>query len=163
MKKISLLILLMPAVVMGEGMTWWGITSSDGADHVLATRLGWEKDQVEICLALNWWTAEPDWGPEPDAIGAAFIFHIDEYVAVTDPMPDSRWEQFMHAFVGRPYVGLEYLYDMDYDDTNLNWLVGTLISTDRSMKRALAIEYADGQYAAEDSESVLRLAFRIQF
>lgn len=147
-----------------DGLTLWGC-AADGADALMGVRVGWVADKVELFGTAKWFTYEPDWGPEPTAVGGGIIFHVNEFAQVTDPAPDSGWEEILHSFVGRPYAGLEFLLPVDGPGRTpkINWLLGTLLSTSTDMKQSLVVEYATGQGIAEDAEQIVTFGLRIRF
>lgn len=145
-----------------DGVTFWGLTG-DGANHVIATRLGLVRDRVEAGGTIKGYTARPKWGPEIDAAGGYMIFHINEFVTVTDPLPNAAWENFLHRFMARPYVGIEAVVPTQGSQRTMeiNWLTGTMISTDANMRRALVIEYSVGQ--SDPSNQVVSIGAFIRF
>ena len=162
---IVAIVLILSTVASAGDWTLWGLTG-DGADHSAGLRIGNVQDQIEFGFSANWWTMRPDWGPQPDAMGGYLIFHIDELVAVSDTdLPDAGWEEFLHKFLGRPYVGVEALIPTQGDQRTpkVNWLVGTLVSTSDDFKRSLVLEYSSGQGVASDAEKLLKIGARIRF
>ena len=177
MKRIMLSIVLLLFMVAGArangGLTLWGITG-DGADHAITARVGWTVDKVEAGACVSWFTAEPEWGPEPDVYGAYGIFHVNEFVDFDDPSPNSLWEDWLHRLVGRPYIGLEGLIPCDGHDRTIliNYLVGTLITlaedadTQPDFRLGRVVEYKAGQAvasAADHSDSLVAVGLRYEF
>ena len=145
--------------------TLWTLTG-DGADHSAGLRIGNVQDQIEFGFSANWWTMRPEWGPNPDAMGGYVAFLIDELVGISDAdLPDAGWEEWLHAFVGRPYVGVEALIPTQGTQRTpkVNWLAGTLLSTSDDFKRSLVLEYGSGQGVAADAEKILKIGARIRF
>ena len=165
---IMTIVLLMTAVANAgdpnDGLTLWGM-SADGADHLFGARIGWVENQIEVGGSVSWLDPDMDWGPEPDFLGGYIVFHINETAKVQDPLPDNVFEQWLHAFIGRPFVGIEALMPVDGEQRTpkINWLVGTLISTSKDFKRSLVIEFATGQGIASDAEQILKIGTRIRF
>ncbi len=141
-----------------NGLTTWVLTA-DGADHAVTARVGWIEKFFEFGGAVRYWDWTPEWGPQPEAAGGYVAIHIDEVVRLTDQLPDSGWEEFLHTLLGRPYVGIEGLVPLKGEQRTpkINWLVGTLISTDPDFRRAVAVEVASGQGVADDAETVLSI------
>ena len=165
-----LLLFMVAGLQADDAWTAWGLTG-DGADHALTARLGRAFGQFELGGQLSWFTAEPEWGPEPDVAGGFGIFHIDELVTFDDPSPDNFWEEWLHRFVGRPYVGIEGLVPTDGSDRTIliNYLAGTLITlaedeqTAPDWRLAVTVEYAAGQAVASDedhSDAMVRIGMR---
>ena len=168
-KRLLVLTIVMAMSVVANAGDWgdwtlWGLTG-DGADHTANIRIGNVKDRVEIGGTVAWWTMRPNWGPEIDAAGIYGIFHMDEIIQVIDPVPNNLWDDFVQAFIGRPYVGIEALMPTQgaQRTPKVNWLAGTLLSTSDDFKRSLVIEYASGQGVASDAEKILKVGLRIRF
>ena len=163
MMMVSLL--LAGTAVASDGITFWGLTG-DGADHLLNARVGITREKVEVGASVAWLTVEPDWRlDDPDAAGPYCFFHINEILQITDPLPDSGFENFLHTMLGRPYAGIETLIPCDGDQrtVKINYVVGTLLSLDEDFDWALVVEWKSGQGIGHEADSIVTVGARILF
>lgn len=148
-----------------EGLTVWG-AATDNADKLMQLRVGWEFDRIEPGIALKWFTTSPDWGPQPDVIGAYMIYHVNEIVLIDDPEPDNPFEVILHSMKARPYagIGLDIPTRGDNHEADLSYIVGTMFSNDPDFKWAFTIEYIEGEGAVtEESSRGVLIGARIRF
>lgn len=162
---VALMLIVSATSYASDGITLWGLTG-DGADHRMDTRIGLTREKVEVGAQFSWLTVEPDWRlDDPDAAGAYCFFHINEILQVTDPLPDSGFENFLHTLLGRPYAGMEALIPCDGDQrtVKINYVIGTLLSVDEDFDWALVVEWKSGQGIGHEASSIVTVGARIKF
>lgn len=166
---ILVAILLMAATAHAadpnEGLALWGL-SADNADSLMEFRIGWEYERIEPGIGLKWFTGNPQWGPEPDAIAGYVAYHVNEFIVIDDPEPDNLLEEFLHQFTARPYTLIEWALPIQGEGRQIrtNFAVGTSFSNDPQFKWAFVTEYivGDGVVTAEDDWAV-KLGVRWRF
>lgn len=154
-----------------DGVAVWGL-AGDGADHSANFLAGLIRDlgkgEAEVGVSIAWFTAEPEWGPEPDAVGPYFAYHLEELMQISDVSPDGLWEGMLHALVGKPYLRIEGLFPCDGPDRTIgiNYMAGTLVALNEDFTWAIALEYKAGQAVAsagDHSDSMFLVGARIKF
>lgn len=153
-----------PVIPAGQGLTIWGLTEGD-SDSTLEARIGWElENSFEPGIGVKYFTGDPEWGPEPDAVSAYLAYHVREIGLITDDTPDNAWEEILHSLKTRPYALLEVAVPVDGEQRKpkLNYAIGTLFGNDPSFDTAFVVEWIVGDLAGEYDHAI-RIGGRFRF
>jgi hypothetical protein len=156
-----LLMLCLSTSSCAADLTLWGLTA-DGADHLIGLRLGLEQDEskIEFGGSVKWQAAQPEWGPEPDQVGLYCIVH--DLITIGNVDTPANW---LEGMLARPYAGMEGMIPTNGEQRKprINWLVGTLFSSDPEFRWSIAVEYGTGQLIVDEADQIWTIAGRLKF